>query len=192
MATRPFTADDRAFGAATEPEQALAGAGRHQLNVIAADMADVVRLTGGWLYDQARAGWAVNVLVATSDSMRDMRPLAILGATALAGDARSVLANAPRDGALAVSADLLRADTQLREHVLKLAKRGLTEVKVWGDGCPDALGRKVKPVQHRLSAAARAFKGHALIAAAVSQDVVGPTETLFLVGTEPVRPLHSV
>ena len=100
MATRPFTADDRAFGASPEPEQALAGAGRHQLNVIAADMADVVRLTGGWLYDQARAGWAVNVLVADSRDARDMRPLAILGATALTGDTRSVLANAPRDGAL--------------------------------------------------------------------------------------------
>src|ERR1700754_402235 len=137
MATRPFTADDRAFGASPEPEQALAGAGRHQLNVIAADMADVVRLTGGWLYDRARAGWAVNVLVADADTLRgtrDIRPLAILGATALAGDARSVLANAPRGGALAVSADLLRADTQLCEHVLKLAKRSLTEVTAWGEG----------------------------------------------------------
>ena len=33
-------------------------------------------------------------------------------------------------------------------------------------------------VQHVLSAAARAFKGHALAAAGIACDSVGPTETL--------------
>ena len=50
---------------------------RYRLDVVAADVADVVRFAGGWLFDRAMAGWDVTVLVADHP---DERPLRILGA----------------------------------------------------------------------------------------------------------------
>ena len=51
---------------------------------------------------------------------------------------------------------------------------------------------RADPVQHQMSCAARAFKAHALGAAAVSNDSIAPTETLFRIGTGSFRPLYSV
>ena len=50
---------------------------RYRLDVVAADVADVVKFAGGWLFDRAMAGWDVTVLVADHP---DERPLQILGA----------------------------------------------------------------------------------------------------------------
>jgi len=49
---------------------------RYRLDVVAADVVDVVKFAGGWLFDRAMAGWDVTVLVA--DHPND-RPLQILG-----------------------------------------------------------------------------------------------------------------
>jgi hypothetical protein len=194
MATRSFTADDETAAGIGPIESLTAGAGRilrYQLNVIASTTEDVLQSAGGWLCDRARAGWDVNVLVADGG---DPRPLAILGATARDLDDAflSMVTSASRVGALAVSADLLAADARVREEILRALKRGLTEVIVWGRQWPAELGRQAEPVQHRVSPAARAFKSHALVAAAVSTDSVSPTETLFRVGTGSFRALRSV
>ena len=162
---------------------------RRSLTVIAGSMADVVTQAGGWLCDRARAGWDVNVRVA---DRRDGRPLAILGAASLDTDAASILDGTPRDGEVAVSAALLKTDARIRDDVLGLLKRGGTEVTVWGDDWPIELGRAVAPVEHRVSAAARAFKAHAMRAADVPHDSVAPTETLYALGAQAVRPLYSV
>ena len=53
----------------------------------------------------------------------------------------------------------------------------MTEVTLWHDDWPLAVGHRTTTVQHVLSAAACAFKRHALTAAGIS-DAVGPTETL--------------
>src|SRR5258708_15035725 len=50
---------------------------RYRLDVVAADVADVVRFAGGWLFDRAMAGWDVTVIVADHSHER---PLQILGA----------------------------------------------------------------------------------------------------------------
>jgi hypothetical protein len=194
MATRSFTADDETAAGIGAIERLTAGAGRilrYQLNVIASTTEDVLQSAGGWLCDRARAGWDVNVLVGDGG---DPRPLAILGATALDLDENftSTVRSASRVGALAVSADLLAADARVREEILRALKRGLTEVIVWGRQWPAELGGQADPVQHRVSAAARAFKSHALVAADVSTDSVIPTETLFRVGTGSFRALRSV
>ena len=68
-------------------------------------------------------------------------------------------------------------------------KRGLTQVTVWGQDWPTEFSRKAEPIEHRLSAAARAFKAHALGAATVS---VAGTERLYNLGPDALRPLHSV
>jgi hypothetical protein len=91
-----------------------------------------------------------------------------------------------------VSADLLAADVRVREEILRVLTRGLTEVVVWGNQWPAELSRQADPVQHRVSPAARAFKSHALVAADVSTDSITSTETLFRVGAGSFRPLHSV
>ncbi len=194
MATRSFTADEGIPAGIGPIDRLSAGAGRilrYQLDVIAATAEDVLQSAGGWLCDRARAGWDVNVLVAGG---ADPRPLAILGATALDLD-EGVLAmvrSASRVGALAVSADLLAADVRVREEILRVLKRGLTEVIVWGQQWPAELGGKADPIPHRVSPAARAFKSHALMAAEISTVSVSPTETLFRVGTGSLRALRSV
>ncbi|MCU1678301.1 MAG: hypothetical protein JWM93_3059 [Frankiales bacterium] len=194
MATRSFTAHDETAAGIGPIDRLAAGAGRilrYQLNVVASTTEDVVQSAGGWLCDRARAGWDVNVLVAGG---ANPQPLAILGATARDLDESfvSMVRNASRVGALAVSADLLAADVRVREEILRVLKRGLTEVVVWGNQWPAELGRQADPVQHRVSPAARAFKSHALVAADVSTDSITSTETLFRVGAGSFRPLHSV
>jgi hypothetical protein len=192
MATRSFTAEHQTDAGVGPIDRLAAGRIlRYQLNVVASTTEDVLRSAGGWLCDRARAGWDVNVLVAEGG---DPRPLAILGATARDLDESfvSMVRNASRIGALAVSADLLATDLRVREEILRALKRGLTEVIVWGKQWPAELGRQADPVTHRVSPAARAFKSHALRAADVSTDSVTPTETLFRIGAGSLRPLHSV
>jgi hypothetical protein len=190
MASRPFINDDDSVEDVLPNAEADA-IGRYQLNVVASSMADVVRSAGGWLCDRARAGWDVNVAIADH---HDPRPLTILGATALDLDAgfASMLKHASPGGALAVSADLLRTDARVRADIGKVLKRGLTEVTVWGDSSQADFGRQVDPVEHRLSAAARAFKAHALAGMAASEGTPGRTESLFRIGTGSFRPLYSV
>ena len=45
---------------------------RYRLDVVAADVADVVKFAGGWLFDRAMAGWDVTVLLVDHP---DERPL---------------------------------------------------------------------------------------------------------------------
>jgi hypothetical protein len=193
MATRSLIADDKT-AAGVGPDRVLTSAARilrYQLNVVASTTEDVVKSAGGWLCDRARAGWDVNALVAEGG---DVRPLTILGATALDLDKGfvSMVRSASRVGALAVSADVLAADPHVRDEVLRVLKQELTPITVWGRQWPPELGRQAESVQHRVSSAARAFKSHALVAAVGSADAVTATETLFQIGTESFRPLYCV
>ncbi|MGV0792693.1 hypothetical protein [Mycolicibacterium sp. XJ1819] len=192
MAPRPFTADDSVKPAGMAPPEAEGSTCRHHLTVIASDVAEVVRSSGGWLCDQARAGWTVSVTVAAG---QDPRPLRILGVTPVIAEAGSVLDDAVRDGAagaVAVSAQMLGRDARLTERVLGLAKRGRTDVVISGEQWPTGSRRpRAEVVQHRLSAAARAFKDRALLAAAEGRRPVEPTETLYVLTAQPVRRLYS-
>jgi hypothetical protein len=148
---------------------------RYRLDVVAASVADVVRFAGGWLFDRAMAGWDVTVLVADHP---DGRPLQILGARML--DLEDALASVdyrPRPQALAVAADLFGGDSRVRQGVLQALDHGVTEVTLWGESWPAELADSVGLVQHRLSMAARTFKGQALAAAAVPESSVAHTET---------------
>jgi hypothetical protein len=161
---------------------------RYQLTVLANSVTDLVGSAGGWMCDKARAGWDVRVVL-TVDG--DTRPVAILGASHVDAELSDVMKMAARGGALAVSAAAL-ADERIRAGVLGIVKRGLTQVTVWGHDWPTEFSRKAAPVEHRLSAAARAFKAHALGAATVSEEPVAGTETLYSLGPDALRPLHSV
>ena len=148
--------------------------GKYQLDVTACDVVDVVRHAGGWLYDRAMAGWDVAVTV-TGDC--DVTPLRILGVrTGRPATDDDESTAPPRALALAASADALISAADLRDDVLRTLKRGVDEVTMWGDCGVDGLDRGVESVEHVLSAAARAFKAHALRAAGVDEPV-GPVET---------------
>jgi hypothetical protein len=148
---------------------------RYRLDVVAADVADVVRFAGGWLFDRAMAGWDVTVLVADHP---DDRPLRILGVQIL--DLEQALASAghrPPPQTLAAAADLFDCDSRVRQGVVQALDQGATEVTLWGQSWPADLDDSVGLVQHRLSAAAQAFKAQALAAAAISVESIEPVET---------------
>ncbi len=142
---------------------------RYRLEVIASGVDDVVRSAGGWLFDRAMAGWDVNVLLPEPG---DTWPLQILGISTLPVD----LTNWPRAQAIAIAADVFNTNARVRENVVEALECGLAEVTLWGDTWPPEFHRRVGAVHHRLSTAARAFKAHALSAAALPSDSIAPTE----------------
>jgi len=148
---------------------------RYRLDVVAPTALDAVRFAGGWIYDRVMAGWDVTVLIGGDE---DVRPLDILGAEVR--DLESVLASwedRPPPQTVAVAGDLFAVDGRVRAHVLNALDQGATEVTLWGDSLPAELDNSVDSVQHRLSAAARAFKTQALAAANDRGGDVGHTET---------------
>ena len=159
----------------------------HQLTVLAAGVADLVRLAGGWLYDQARAGWDVTVWM---PGHCDPRPLTILGVRMLTGDRDTILREALGNGALAVTAELLRADPDVRVAMMEAVKRGESAVTVVGPW-PSELGAPIEPAGHQLSVAARAFKARAL-SAVDDADRVDSAEASFELTADALRPLYSV
>lgn len=148
---------------------------RYRLDVVAPTVLDAVRFAGGWVYDRVMAGWDVTVLIGGDE---DVRPLEILGAEVR--DLESVLESwedRPHPQTVAVAGDLFAVDARVRGHVLNALDQGATEVTLWGDSLPAELDESVDSVQHRLSAAARAFKAQALAAANGPTGDVGHTET---------------
>jgi hypothetical protein len=148
---------------------------RPRLTAIAASPADVVRAAGGWLFDQAIAGWDVNVLTAQPG---DPRPLRILGTRSHALDA--VLASRVPLGAclrgIAVAADLYDADERVRQITRTALMASPAELLLWGD--PDRAERDgdVATVRYQPSLAARAFKAQALAAARVCGEMTTDVE----------------
>jgi hypothetical protein len=134
----------------------------YDLAVLAADETDVVRAAGGWLCDRARAGWRVTVWLPSADPAHPaVAALTVLGVRAQTMESPAEALRATRTAAVALDAGVL-ADPQCRAEVLRRADDAGTEVTVWGNAA--ALGTDVRfhPVQHRLSAAARAFKQRAV------------------------------
>jgi hypothetical protein len=180
---RTINRDDRkAHSVSRSPARAVL---QHDVTVIASSVTDVVASAGGWLFDRRMAGWQVNVLL--SDRMGE-RALRILGANALdLDDGLDALAHdADRAATLAVAADVYAVDGRVRRFV-STSDRSRAEVALWGD--TGSLGRSVSAVSYRLSAAARAFKAQALMAAGMPCDSVAPTEALFRCGVTALAPV---
>jgi hypothetical protein len=147
---------------------------RYRLDVIASNVADVIQSAGGWLFDRAMFGWDVNVLIAEPS---DVRSLQILGIRTVPFELTcQSVTEWTRAPALAVAAEVFNTDARVREIVATALERGLGEVTLWGDTGPTEFHQRVEDVQHRLSAAARAFKAHALTAAALPPRPLTPTE----------------
>jgi hypothetical protein len=148
---------------------------RYRLDVIATDVADAIESAGGWLFDRALAGWDVNLL---TDELAYGRSLQILGVKTQSLKSTLEASTEWRPvHALAVAADVFNTEACVRDHVLNVLDRGLAEVTLWGDTWPPEFHQRAEHVQHRLSAAARAFKAQALSAAELPQKRIIETET---------------
>ena len=158
---------------------------QHDMTVIASSVNDVVTSAGGWLFDRRMAGWQVNVLL--SDRVGE-RALRILGANALDldGGLDAIADDPDRAATVAVAADVYTADERVRRFV-STSDRSRAEVALWGD--TGSLGESVSAVSYRLSAAARAFKAQALMAAGMPGDSVPATEALFRCGVTALAPV---
>lgn len=146
----------------------------YHLDVVGIDAVDVVGSVGGWLFDRVMAGWDVQVTL-TRDC--DLRPLRILGVKT---GPRTSEGDPTVPVAMAASAQLLADTPTLCGDVGAALRRGRAEVTVWGNARVAALedgARPVLPVQHVLSAAARAFKLQALAAAGLDSRGIGAAET---------------
>jgi hypothetical protein len=133
---------------------------------------DAVWEAGGWMCDRVWAGWDVTAWV---PSGRDTTSLRILGVTVRAlDDERSDLWPGPRPAAVAIGSDLTALPFRIRTTISALMHDPGTEVTVWGDR-RSAPGIRLHDVQHRLSAAAIAFKTQAMHAASLP-GACGSTE----------------
>jgi hypothetical protein len=149
---------------------------RYRLDVVAPTVLDAVKCAGGWIYDRVMAGWDVTVLVGGDE---DVRPLQILGTRTL--ELESVLEawqERPHPQTVAVAAEMFDRDARVLAHVRTALDQGATEVTLWGERLPAELDSSVDSVEHHLSAAARAFKAKALVAAGDADAVsIGVCET---------------
>ena len=147
---------------------------RYQLNVVARSVSDVVQHAGGLVYDRVMAGWDVTVIL--TDSC-DTRPVEILGADV--ADLEKALTSeglGRHPQALAIAADLFMSDDRVQGGVVRALASGNVEVSFWGESWPLDSDDRAASVVHQLSFAAKAFKSHALIAAAISSGSAGAAE----------------
>jgi len=147
---------------------------RWRLAVLGADEPDVVCAAGGLLYDRSMTGWDVTVYLA---ELTDDRPFRILGVrTELFDDASSLSHESHSPEAIMASARLYDENDAVRGQFRQESRSDCTEMAIWGGDWPTALGPGVRRVEHRLSAAARAFKMQAMIAAGLTPATVDPIE----------------
>lgn len=161
---------------------------RYRLDVVAFDITDVVEHAGGWLFDRAFAGWEVTALVV---NLADARPLRILGVELL--DLETVLregGQGRRPDALAIGAEVIERDERAHDGLTRALGHPGVEVVVWGDSWMSPPEHQVDRVEHRLSVAAQAFKGHALAAAGRPDVSVAPVE-VFRTGASAFRPFGA-
>jgi hypothetical protein len=183
MGTQSLTEDEnRPRVRPDKPPAARSRLLRYQLNVIAADVADVVQSVGGWLFDRSMAGWDVNVLLANHN---DTRPLRILGVRTfeLHPTLLSIGSGEERSVGVAIAAHLLGTDECIDAEIHDALQSGEVEVTLWGES---RFTERATAVQYRPSVAARIFKNCALTAAMLTDVPVAPVETLFCSGYRPV------
>ncbi|MGD0560867.1 MAG: hypothetical protein ABSA93_38585 [Streptosporangiaceae bacterium] len=137
---------------------------KHRLVAVAPDPGAAVRFAGAWLFDQVMAGWDVTVLTPAG---ADSRPLRILGASV------ADLTAAPAGGS---APELLAVCTQLSVHterICRIIREAQSTADVWLWGEREAEMETLGVMRHQPSAAARAFKAHALAAAGIPAQPCG-------------------
>lgn len=154
----------------------------YELNVVASTAAAVVSGLGGWLFDRRMAGWSVGVALTERG---DDRALEILGVKVveLSGVWGSVRGDAEHVAMTVIATDRFESDGAVRSRGLDALRAGSSDVAFWGLDCPRPLSGQFHPTRYRPSAAARAFKAHALAAAGLPMAGADLPETVFRCGT---------
>ena len=176
MVARSLDTVDPGVGAIRSVADARAHACRHRLRyrvaIIAPNVVDAVHSVGGWVFDRVMAGWEVTVVV---PDLADRAPLQILGAIVVnledaLGSPPDAVQIWPHE--LVVAATVFDSDARVRSGVTANLEAHADEIMFWGR-CEG----RVRGVEHRLSAAARAFKASALTLAGESFESVPGVET---------------
>jgi hypothetical protein len=138
-----------------------------RVDVVAFSVADLVKSAGALLFDRAVAGWDVTVGIRDG---HDALALRILGLKAQPVECalESITSHPPPQ--LAVAADAWSCDAGVREAATWAMRSGNSALLLWGNANASELDRRLRVVHYQPSAAARAFKAHALAAAAVVDD----------------------
>jgi len=124
--------------------------------------------------DRTLAGWDVGVALSEP---HDLRPLQILGVTTLATHQRfASITDGGATTSIAVTPGIFENNDHIRGVVLQALNQPAIEVTFWGPSIPSDVHGQLARRQHRLSGAARAFKAHALAAAAVPGVAIGAIE----------------
>lgn len=156
---------------------------RYRLLVVGGSAAEVVRHTGGWLFDVRAMGWDVVVSIPDPSGMRGGE---VLGAVVL--EPRSEPATIIRE----VNPHVLASNAS--EH-LTVAQGGRARdyphadgsaTVYWGPHPPDAADH-LHPAEHRISLAGAAFKERAMLAIDPDAGPAPTTETFRTV----MRPRHE-
>jgi hypothetical protein len=150
------------------------------LQVIGADVADVVQSVGGWLYDQIAVGWQVSVSLAQPG---DERALRILGV----GDVTTGVSLGNEPTCLAVSAQVLSHDDAVLGELHAILADGSGDVSVWDSTRLAEIDGRLSRVERRMSPAAQVFKVHAVWAVTGSMVVVEDVERW---GSAPARSMR--
>ena len=164
MATRSIDIVGRRSRATNPADLAPKGFLRPRMVVAASSNAEAVRFAGGLMFDRVTAGWDVVVLTMKGG---DPRPLQILGARPI--DLEAALDyrfNGRRPQTIAIEAGLYDTDPRVRGRFARALEDADSEIRICGDRRTESAGPGA--FRHRLSAAARAFKAQALVAAAAS------------------------
>jgi len=131
--------------------------------------------------DRTLAGWDVSVALSAP---HDLRPLQILGVTTLVTHQRFESINdSGATTSIAITPSVFENNDHIRRVVLQALDQPDIEVTFWGPSIPSHLHVQLARRQYRLSGAARAFKAHALAAAAVPGAAINATEDMY--STEP-------
>ena len=166
-----------------QPQAPVKHSLRPRLVAFAPSVAEAVDVAGGWLFDQVMEGWDVTVV--TEDQV-DERPLRILGVHGR--DLESAL-NFHVQGscvqAIAVRAELYRADERVRQLVRAAAETDRADIRVWGDAWPDDLAAanfKTDVIQQLENVAERYRR---------SPELIGMFTVLLTENLNPDAPLHA-
>ena len=161
------------------------GTCRRHLYVLGSSTVEVVGRVGGWIFDRAMAGWDVTVCI---PGLHDVRPLRILGARADDdGPVVASLDNWAGQLDLAVAVEVYDGDASVRRLVCRMLDEGSCELTIWGDLRPADVDARLLRSAHRLSAAAAAFKKHALAAAVVPAATTAGSEVFYSTAAHPSR-----
>ena len=139
--------------------------------MLGVDAADLVSGAGGLVCDAVRAGLQVDVYLET---VGDEQPLQILGVRPQNLPARFDF-DADRPDAIYCAAALQERHRAARRLIADVTRRRRGDLALWGGTRPNDLAAGAD-TEHRLSAAAQAFKLYALKAVGITVQMA-PTES---------------